>query len=190
MRSVTMRLRRSPGRAPRSRSRRPARIRSPASRRPAPRAVASRTARIRIRSVGPGSIGHAEPDAVIANVERDHVAHVGQRQAGARRRGVLRDVGQCLLCRPQERDLDFGLERDDVAGDGHVDRDPVEVRPFRGDRGQRLGQGRGLECGRDGCFDRSTRLPQALACEPLGVIQVAVAVGWPVAAPGRRLRAG
>ena len=61
-------------------------------------------------------IGHLEPDPVVAHVERDHVAHVRQRQAGPRGAGVLGDVRERLLGGAQQRHLDLGVERQRVAG--------------------------------------------------------------------------
>ena len=140
--------------------------------------------------VGPRLAGTVEADAVVADVERHDVAHVGQGQPGARGAGVLGDVGQRLLRGPQQRHLDLGVERLDVAGRGHLDRHAVQLRPLPGDLGERLGQPGGLEVLGPRALDRPARLGQALAGQADRVPDVPLPVLGPVARLLGRLELG
>ncbi len=87
-----------------------------------------------------------EADAVVAHVERHDVAPCRRASRPTRDgRGVAADVGQRLLRRAQQRDLDVRVQRARVAGRRHLRRDAVELRPALRDVGERVGQPRGLQ---------------------------------------------
>ena len=160
------RRRRSPGPGPRPPSRRPARTRWRASRPPARPAGASRSARTRRRARRARRSGTVEPDAVVAHVERHDVAHVRQRQAGARprRRAWRRSrapPGPSAAARPRSRD--GGRSGSPV--DGDLDRDAVELRPLARDlaRAPRAAIAVSSAAGSDASTDRraSVRLSRA-----------------------------
>ena len=83
-----------------------------------------------------------------------------------------------------------GWRLDDLAGDRDVDRDPAELRPLASHDREGVGQRPRFERGRHRRLDRPPGLGQALAGEPLRVLDVAIAVGRPILAHGRPLRAG
>ena len=147
---------------------------------------------LRPKPDGPARIGlgDGEPDAVVADVEGDDVADERQRQPGARGAGVPGDVRERLLGDAQQRDLDLRMERDDVAGHGDLGRDAVELRPLAGDIGERIGQRPRLERGGHRRLDRPAGLGQALARQPLGVLQVPVPIGRAVVRLVGRLELG
>ena len=163
-------------RAPRPPSRRPARTRSracPRRGRPAGASPSARSRRRRPRR----PLGDLEADAVVADVERHHVAHVRQRDADPRGVRVLGDVGQRLLGRPQQRDLDLGVERRPPRRSSS----PRPGSPLIADQRcatsrERVGQGRRLQRLRPRRLDRAPRLGQALAGQPAGVVEVPVAL--------------
>ena len=188
MRGRPGRGRRSRGPAPTRPSRRRARTRSRASRRPVD-ALPHR----RQPEAGPALVGRGrdlETDTVVSHVERHDVPHVGQCQPGARGVGVLGHVGQGLLRGSQQRDLDLGVQRLHVAGGHHLDRHAIERRPVPGDLGQGLRQSRGLEVLGPRALDRSPRLGQALAREADRVPDVSLPGFGPVAGLLGRLELG
>ena len=77
-----------------------------------------------------------------------------------------------------------------LAGDRDLDRDRVDLGPLAGDVGERVRQRPGLERRGHRRLDGAARLGQALAGQPLGVLEVAVAVGRPVARLVGRLELG
>ena len=152
---------RSPGPGPTPPSRRPAPIRSRASPRRGPPAGASRSARTRrrvpraARARRPRSpTPSSRTSSVTTSPMYDRVSH------GSGGAGVPGDVRERLLGRPQERDLDLRVEGDDLAGDGDLDRDAVELGPFARDVGERVRQRPRLE-GRRASTPRPSGAPRS-----------------------------
>src|ERR687894_1369825 len=82
-----------------------------------------------------------EADAVVHDVERHPVDHVGEREDGPGGPGVLPVVVQDLLRHPEQRDLRLGRERHGLPRDGHVGRNTGRLRPAPGEPREGLGQG-------------------------------------------------
>ena len=86
------------------------------------------------------AVGVEDAGAVVADVEQDDGAGVGEGQPGAGGARMLGDVGEGLLGDTEEGDLDGGTERDAVAGDLDVQVDAGGLGPVVRQGGHRLGQ--------------------------------------------------
>src|SRR5690606_28152835 len=94
----------------------------------------------------------ADAGAVVADVEQDDGAGVGEGEVGAGGAGVPGDVGEGFLGDPEEGDLDGGAGGDAVAGPLDAQVDAAGLAPVAGQGGHGLGelgvfQLVGLECG-------------------------------------------
>ncbi len=107
----------------------------------------------------------SKADAVVADVERHLILHVGQRQPDAAGAGVLGHVRERLLSGAQQRDLQLRPDRPRAAGRRHRDRHAVQPGPAARDLLHRLGQpGVGERLGSER-LDRSACLGQARSRE-------------------------
>lgn len=92
--------------------------------------------------------------AVVAHVEEDDGAGVGEGEAGAGGARVFGDVGEGFLGDAEEGDLDGGAEGDAVAGHFDVEVDTGALGPAAGQGGHGFGEVGVLELvgleGRDG----------------------------------------
>ena len=114
----------------------------------APRsAAASRPGRSRRRRTRPA--GRVEADAVVADVQGDHLLHVRQRHTDAGRLRVLGHVRQRLLRRPEQGGLGLGVHHRGVPVVVELYGDSRAERTSADDVGDRLAQPRRLQAARD-----------------------------------------
>src|SRR5690606_26551344 len=113
-----------------------------------------------------------EPPTVVADVDGDDVPDVREGDPHPGSLGVLGDVGERLLHRPQERDFDLGMEVHRVPGARPLDVDVVHSRPSLHDLAYRFRQRPALELERHCAPHCPPRLEEALPSQTGGVSEM------------------